>query len=91
MSSTLHISLYLLLHMLRFGTIVRDVKISEYRVRNPPKQFKDKTQNLNAQENLREITGDAPTFFRRQDKDGKIRNAFQQDTWIQRKPSGNMI
>jgi hypothetical protein len=55
---------------------------SSYRTRNAPKWFKDKLQSLNAQESLGEIE-EVPTFFRRRNKDGKMMNAFEQDTWFE--------
>jgi hypothetical protein len=59
---------------------------SSHRTRNAPKWFKagfkDRLQSLNAQESLGEIA-EVPTFFRRRNKDGKIMNAFEQDTWFE--------
>ena len=84
MTSTVRIWFCVLLYMLNVAAVVTgspDAQ-SSYRTRNAPKWFKDKLQSLNAQESLGEIE-EVPTFFRRRNKDGKIMNAFEQDTWFE--------
>jgi hypothetical protein len=70
--------------MLSFSALVTGLLSakSSYHVKKSPKWFKDKLQNLNAREYFGDITEEVPTFFHRQNKDGKTVNAFEED-WFE--------
>ena len=94
MNTAVRVLLHLLVHVLSSDALVKGyaVKLSSSRLKSSAKQLKHKLQKFNEQEYFRDITEEVPTFFQRKNKNGKILNAFQQDSWfeIRTKHTGNI-
>ena len=79
-----------LLSVVAFVTGVPNVR-SFYHDHNYPQWLKHKAQKFNPQDYLGDVAEEVPTFFKRKNKNGKIVNAFEEDTWfkIRSRNTGN--
>ena len=62
-------------------TGVPNVK-SFYHDHNYPQWLKHKVQKFSPQDYLGDMAEEVPTFFKRKNRNGKIVNAFEEDTWF---------